>query len=114
MNFFTYIGIIISAILALLIVVFLLNLFWNHVFLKYIKPSAKNLWFALFGVRELKGKYLQLWWDKYAHRPGTRKHFKSWRNFKRLAYRRFIIEARKELHAGVTIQNDWATRPVRD
>ena len=66
--------------------------FW----VKHINPSLFNLKFYMFGNKEWKGKYYEIWAENYSHRFGLQKYWHSMKHLRRLAYKRFISEAFKE------------------
>ena len=101
MRIFTFIGIATTVVISSIIVWFVVRFIWSNLIKKYIYPTLANLWIAVFGIPHAKGNYLRIWVKGYAHKPGTRKHFKSWKCLRRLAYRKLVLEARKERHAGV-------------
>ena len=73
------------------------------VFKRVLQPfwhGLQNLHFFLFGKNLPEGiTYLEIWDEKYSHRPKIREHWKSWSGLRRLAYIRLLKEAKKELHS---------------
>ena len=66
--------------------------FW----VEHIKPSVSNLKFCMFGNKEWKGRYYEIWKEQYSSRYSIQKHWHSMKHFRRLAYKRFISEILKE------------------
>lgn len=79
---------------------FMLSLFIYERVLVPFWHGLQNLHFFLFGKNLPEGiTYLEIWDEKYSHRPKIREHWKSWSGLRRLAYIRLLKEAKKELHS---------------
>lgn len=66
-------------------------------FLQQIIPYVRNLLFYLFGNWDKDFSCYHIW-RTFSENPQSRRDYKSWKQFKRLAYKRLLKEARTELH----------------
>ena len=92
---FYYTGILVW-VLILLSMIYVVCCYTYCFWKRHVKPSLLNLKLWIFGKREFKGRYYEIWLRFYRGRYGVQKHYHSMKYFKRLAYNRFISEVLKE------------------
>lgn len=91
---FYYTGVTVWAVITLVVVYVVLKA--CAYISRYIWMTLKNVRFWLFGYKKLKGRNYQIWLRHHANRHGLQRHNHKWSYLRRLAYRRFLINAWKE------------------
>lgn len=102
MNTFFYIsGIAFWVILLVVALYFVIP--YAFEFFKKIGSAISNLWFYIFGFKAFKwcreNNMADVYFSKYAYRPGVRARWHSRKGFRRLAYIRLLKMAKHDLPA---------------
>ena len=95
-NFFYISGIIFWTAVVIIGLYFLIPMVWN--FLKPVGAAISNIKFYFFGAKWLNDvNCAEIYFNKYRYRSGVLAHWRSRKGFRRLAYARFLKEARKDM-----------------
>jgi hypothetical protein len=94
--FFYISGIVLWTVLAIIGLYFLIPTAWK--FIEPVGDAIRNIKFYFFGAKWLNDvNCAEIYFSKYRYRPGVIAHWRSRKCFRRLAYARFLKEARKDM-----------------
>ncbi len=69
-------------------------------FLRHIIPYIRNLLFYFFGNWDKEFSCYNIW-REFSDNPELRQEYKSWKQLRRLAYKKLLKEARIEIHKNI-------------